>query len=59
MGVINDDISRRKFLSSAFMALGLGFGLGALGLRFLQFLSPKDISFKDRYRPYGIFKEMH
>jgi len=41
MGVINDDISRRKFLSSAFMALGLGFGLGALGLRFLQFLSPK------------------
>jgi len=41
MGVINDDVSRRKFLSSAFMAVGLGFGLGAFGLRFLQFLSPK------------------
>lgn len=41
MGVINDNISRRKFLSSAFMSLGLGFGLGMLGLRFLQFLSPK------------------
>ncbi|MBI5326749.1 MAG: Rieske (2Fe-2S) protein [Deltaproteobacteria bacterium] len=41
MGVINDNISRRKFLSSSFMALGLGFGLGMFGLRFLQFLSPK------------------
>lgn len=41
MGVINDNISRRKFLSSAFMSLGLGFGLGMFGLRFLQFLSPK------------------
>lgn len=41
MGVINDNISRRKFLSSAFMSLGLGFGLGMLGFRFLQFLSPK------------------
>ena len=40
MGVINDNVSRRKFLSSAFMAVGLGFGLGTLGLRFLQFLSP-------------------
>jgi cytochrome b6-f complex iron-sulfur subunit len=41
MGVINDNISRRHFLSDAFMAVGLGFGLGTLGLRFLQFLSPK------------------
>ncbi|MEK7803282.1 MAG: ubiquinol-cytochrome c reductase iron-sulfur subunit [Deltaproteobacteria bacterium] len=47
MGVINDNISRRRFLSSAFMTLGLGFGLGMLGLRFLQFLSPKTE--KDRF----------
>lgn len=40
MGVINDNISRRRFLSSAFMSLGIGFGLGMLGLRFLQFLKP-------------------
>lgn len=40
MGVINDNIARRRFLSSAFMTLGMALGLGTLGGRFLQFLMP-------------------
>lgn len=41
MTVINDNISRRKFLSSAFMALGVSLGMGTLLMRFGQFLIPK------------------
>ncbi|HBO84855.1 MAG: hypothetical protein A2073_04680 [Deltaproteobacteria bacterium GWC2_42_11] len=41
MGVIHDNLSRRKFLSSAFMTLGLSFGLGTLFIRFGQFLTPE------------------
>lgn len=41
MTVINDNVSRRRFLSSAFMALGMGLGLGTLFVRFGQFLIPK------------------
>ena len=40
MAVIHDDIGRRRFLSQAVMGFGLLFGMGALGLRFLQFLVP-------------------
>ncbi|MBI5683333.1 MAG: Rieske (2Fe-2S) protein [Deltaproteobacteria bacterium] len=40
MGVIHDNTSRRKFLSNAFMTFGLSFGLGALFVRFGQFITP-------------------
>jgi cytochrome b6-f complex iron-sulfur subunit len=40
MAIIHDDAGRRRFLSQAVMGFGLLFGLGALGLRFLQFLIP-------------------
>jgi cytochrome b6-f complex iron-sulfur subunit len=40
MTVINDNVSRRRFLSSAFMSLGVGLGLGTLFVRFGQFLIP-------------------
>lgn len=40
MTVINDNVSRRKFLSSAFMTLGVGLGMGTLLMRFGQFLIP-------------------
>lgn len=44
MAVVHDDAGRRRFLSQAVMGLGLFFGMGTLGMRFLQFLvpSPKD-----------------
>lgn len=41
MAVIHDNPSRRRFLSNAFMTMGLSFGLGTLFLRFGQFLTPK------------------
>lgn len=41
MTVLNDNISRRRFLSSAFMSLGLALGMGTLFVRFGQFLIPK------------------
>ncbi|MEE9614117.1 MAG: Rieske (2Fe-2S) protein [Thermodesulfobacteriota bacterium] len=41
MGVINDNVSRRRFLSGAFMGFGLTLGLGTLALRFFQFLIPE------------------
>ncbi len=41
MAVINDNVARRGFLSSAFMTLGLCLGFGMLGARFSQFLVPK------------------
>lgn len=41
MGVINDNVSRRKFLGNAFMGLGLFFGAGTLAHRFLKFLVPE------------------
>ena len=40
MAIIHDDISRRRFLSQAVMGFGVVFGMGLLGLRFLQFLMP-------------------
>jgi cytochrome b6-f complex iron-sulfur subunit len=40
MAIIHDDLGRRRFLSQAVMGFGLLFGLGTLGLRFLQFLVP-------------------
>jgi cytochrome b6-f complex iron-sulfur subunit len=40
MAIIHDDIGRRRFLSQAVMGLGMLFGLGTLGFRFLQFLLP-------------------
>lgn len=40
MAIIHDDIGRRRFLSQAVMGFGLLFGLGALALRFIQFLVP-------------------
>ncbi|GMV50279.1 Rieske (2Fe-2S) protein [Nitrospirales bacterium NOB] len=40
MAIIHDDIGRRRFLSQAVMGFGLVFGMGLLGLRFLQFLVP-------------------
>lgn len=40
MAVIHDDAGRRRFLSQAVMGFGLLFGMGTLGLRFLQFLVP-------------------
>lgn len=41
MTVINDNVSRRKFLSNAFMTLGVGLGLGTALVRAGQFLMPK------------------
>ncbi|MBM4122553.1 MAG: Rieske (2Fe-2S) protein [Nitrospira sp.] len=40
MAIIHDDFGRRRFLSQAVMGFGLLFGMGTLGLRFLQFLIP-------------------
>ncbi len=40
MAVIHDEAGRRRFLSQAVMGFGLLFGMGLLGLRFLQFLVP-------------------
>lgn len=40
MAIVHDDAGRRRFLSQAVMGFGLFFGMGALGLRFLQFLVP-------------------
>jgi cytochrome b6-f complex iron-sulfur subunit len=40
MAIVHDDAGRRRFLSQAVMGFGLLFGLGALGLRFIQFLVP-------------------
>lgn len=42
MAIIHDDIGRRRFLSQAVMGFGLLFGLGLLGLRFVQFLVPSQ-----------------
>ncbi|HXF91929.1 MAG TPA: Rieske (2Fe-2S) protein [Nitrospiraceae bacterium] len=44
MAVIHDDIGRRRFLSQAVMAFGTLFGIGALALRFVQFLVPSQKS---------------
>lgn len=41
MAIIHDDIGRRRFLSQAVMGFGALFGLGLLGVRFLQFLIPE------------------
>ena len=40
MAIIHDDAGRRRFLSQAVMGFGLLFGMGTLGLRFIQFLVP-------------------
>ena len=40
MAIIHDNVGRRRFLSPAVMGFGLIFGLGTLGLRFVQFLMP-------------------
>ena len=40
MAIVHDDIGRRRFLSQAVMGFGMLFGLGALTLRFAQFLIP-------------------
>ncbi|GKS60417.1 cytochrome b6-F complex iron-sulfur subunit [Nitrospira sp.] len=40
MAIIHDDPGRRRFLSQAVMGFGLLFGMGLLGLRFVQFLVP-------------------
>ena len=40
MAIVHDDIGRRRFLSQAVMGFGALFGLGALTLRFAQFLIP-------------------
>lgn len=40
MAIVHDDAGRRRFLSQAVMGFGLLFGIGALGLRFIQFLIP-------------------
>lgn len=40
MAIIHDDAGRRRFLSQAVMGFGLLFGMGTLGLRFVQFLVP-------------------
>lgn len=42
MAIIHDDAGRRRFLSQAVMGFGLLFGLGTLGLRFIQFLVPSQ-----------------
>lgn len=40
MAIIHDNVGRRRFLSQTVMGFGLLFGLGTLGLRFVQFLMP-------------------
>ncbi|VAX11127.1 hypothetical protein MNBD_GAMMA26-1334 [hydrothermal vent metagenome] len=45
MSVVNNNPERRRFLSGAFMTLGLTLGFGTLGVRFMQFLMP-DVSAK-------------
>ena len=40
MAIVHDDVGRRRFLSQAVMGFGVLFGVGTLGLRFLQFLLP-------------------
>jgi cytochrome b6-f complex iron-sulfur subunit len=40
MAIVHDDVGRRRFLSQAVMGFGILFGIGTLGLRFLQFLVP-------------------
>jgi cytochrome b6-f complex iron-sulfur subunit len=40
MAIVHDDIGRRRFLSQAVMGFGMLFGVGALALRFVQFLIP-------------------
>lgn len=47
MAIIHDDVGRRRFLSQAVMGFGLIFGLGTLGLRFVQYLMPSP-----RRKPY-------
>jgi len=42
MAIIHDDIGRRRFLSQSVMGFGMLFGLGLLGLRFVQFLMPSQ-----------------
>jgi len=42
MAIVHDDIGRRRFLSQAVMGFGTLFGLGALTLRFAQFLIPSQ-----------------
>ena len=44
MAIVHDDIGRRRFLSQAVMGFGTLFGLGALTLRFAQFLIPSQKS---------------
>jgi len=45
MSVINNNPERRRFLSGAFMTLGLTLGFGTMATRFLQFLMP-DVTAK-------------
>ena len=40
MAIVHDDAGRRRFLSQAVMGFGMLFGIGTLGVRFLQFLVP-------------------
>jgi cytochrome b6-f complex iron-sulfur subunit len=42
MAIVHDDIGRRRFLSQAVMGFGTLFGIGALTLRFAQFLIPSQ-----------------
>jgi len=42
MTIVHDDVGRRRFLSQAVMGFGILFGLGALTLRFAQFLIPSQ-----------------
>ena len=40
MAIVHDDAGRRRFLSQAVMGFGILFGVGTLGIRFLQYLVP-------------------
>ena len=40
MAIVHDDAGRRRFLSQAVMGFGMLFGIGTLGVRFMQFLLP-------------------
>lgn len=42
MTVVNDNVSRRRFLGNAFMTLGVGLGFGTAIVRAGQFLIPKE-----------------
>lgn len=42
MAIVHDETGRRRFLSQAVMGFGLLFGLGLLGVRFVQFLLPSQ-----------------